>query len=228
MKCVILCGGQGMRMGDLTKEMPKPLLMVGNRPMLCRLMDHYAKYDITEFILCVGYLGDKIKDYFKQNPVKYKVQIIETGNESTKVERLLKVKDLLDEEFCVAYGDDLSDVDLGKLKQFYEKKKKIAVLTAIRPHNPFGILEIDSKTGLIRSFKEKPVMSEWINGGYFIFNKKIFDYFSEGDELEKEIFEKLVKKNEIGAYRHAGFWKSMNNLKDYKELNLMYGGEIIT
>jgi len=222
MKCGILCGGQGMRMEDLTKDIPKPLLQIGGKPTLCRLMDHYAKYGIEEFILCVGYLGDKIEDYFKQNPVKYNVKVVDTGNNCTKAERLLKVRDLLGEQFYVAYGDDLSDVDLNKLKQFYIKMGKTAVLTAIRPQNPFGVLDIDNETGLIKNFKEKPLMNEWINGGYFIFNKNIFDYFDKGDELEKEIFEKLVKKGEIAAYQHTGFWKSMNTTKDYAELNLMY------
>lgn len=222
MKCVILCGGQGTRMGDLTTEIPKPLLKIGNKPMLVRLMDHYSKYEVNEFILCTGYLGDKIKDYFEQNPQKYTIKIIDTGESSTKAERLIKVKDLLDEKFYVAYGDDLSDVDIGKLKKFYESNNKIAVLTAIRPQNPFGILEIEEETGIIKSFKEKPLMKEWINGGYFMFSKKIFDYFEKGDELEKEIFEKLAKDGQLIAYLHKGFWKSMNNLKDYKELNLMY------
>ena len=211
-----------MRMEDLTKDIPKPLLQIGGKPTLCRLMDHYAKYGIEEFILCVGYLGDKIEDYFKQNPVKYNVKVVDTGNNCTKEERLLKVRDLLGEQFYVAYGDDLSDVDLNKLKQFYIKMGKTAVLTAIRPQNPFGVLDIDNETGLIKNFKEKPLMNEWINGGYFIFNKNIFDYFDKGDELEKEIFEKLVKKGEIAAYQHTGFWKSMNTTKDYAELNLMY------
>ena len=222
MKCDILCGEQGIRMEDLTKDIPKPLLQIGGKPTLCRLMDHYAKYGIEEFILCVGYLGDKIEDYFKQNPVKYNVKVVDTGNNCTKAERLLKVRDLLGEQFYVAYGDDLSDVDLNKLKQFYIKMGKTAVLTAIRPQNPFGVLDIDNETGLIKNFKEKPLMNEWINGGYFIFNKNIFDYFDKGDELEKEIFEKLVKKGEIAAYQHTGFWKSMNTTKDYAELNLMY------
>ncbi|MBS3066058.1 NTP transferase domain-containing protein [Candidatus Pacearchaeota archaeon] len=222
MKCVILCGGQGTRMGDLTQEMPKPLLKIGNKPMLCHLMDYYAKYGVTEFIVCLGYLGDKIKGYFAENPSKYSITFVDTGENTTKAERLLKIKDLLDEDFCVAYGDDLSDVNIKELVEFYNSKNKIAMLTAIRPQNPFGILELDEETSEIKDFKEKPLMNEWINGGYFIFNKKIFNYFGEGDELEKEIFEKLVKDKQIVAYKHRGFWKSMNNLKDYKDLNLMF------
>ena len=222
MKCVILCGGKGTRINELTQEMPKSLLMVGERPMLLRLIDHYAKYGVNEFILCLGYQGNKIKEYFKLNPSRYKIEMVDTGENVTKAERLLKVKNLLGEKFFVAYGDDLSDVDINDLASFYNKNNKIALLTAIRPYNPFGVIKIDENTGEVKEFKEKPLMNEWINGGFFIFDKKIFNYFAEGDELEKEIFEKLVRDKQIIAFKHNGFWKSMNNLKDYKELNSMY------
>lgn len=222
MKCVILCGGQGIRMGELAQEIPKTLLKIGNKPVICRLMDHYAKYGVNNFILCLGHLGNKIREYFAKNPSEYKLELVDTGEDSTKVQRLLKIKDLVEDSFYVSYGDDLSDINLKDSKQLFEKSNKIAMLTVIQPQNPYGILKIDDSSGKVMDFEEKPKMKEWINGGYFIFSKKIFDYFNENEELEKEVFKKLAKAGELIAFKHLGYWKSMNNPKDYKELNDLY------
>ena len=223
MKCVILCGGKGMRMGELTEHLPKPLLIVGDKPILEHIMDHYAKYGITEFILCLGHLGDKIKAYFKNKNTGYKIEMVDTGEKSTKAQRLLKVKDMVKEEFFVSYSDDLSDVNISKLIEFHKKEKRIATLTAVRLNNPYGVIELDEfEPNIISNFKEKPTMKEWINGGYFLFDERIFDYIKENDELEKEVFEKLVKEKQIIAFRHQGFWKSVNNIKDYNELNEIF------
>jgi glucose-1-phosphate cytidylyltransferase len=223
MKCAIFCGGKGTRMGSSSDELPKTLINVGNKPILEHIMDHYASYGITDFILCLGYQGDKIREYFSKNPSNYNVEMVETGEDSKKAERLLKVKDLVGDEFFVSYGDDLSDVDLSKLLEHHKKEGKIATLTAVHLPNPYGVLELDEfEPHRITNFKEKPLMDDWINGGYFVFNKEIFNYIKEGEEIEKEVFDRLAKEKNLIAYRHSGFWKSMNTFKDSLELNEMF------
>jgi glucose-1-phosphate cytidylyltransferase len=220
MKCVVFCGGKGIRMDGTASITPKPLLMIKSKPVLEHIMDHYAKYGVTEFILCLGYLGDKIRAYFESHSTPYRIEMIDTGDNSSKAERLLKVKNLLGETFFVTYGDDLSDVDISKVLEFHKSQGKIATLTAIRLPNPYGVLEIhDFEPHIISRFKEKPIMNEWINGGYFVFDKKIFNYIKDKEELEKEVFERLAAEKQIVAFRHPGFWKSMNTLKDHVELN---------
>lgn len=223
MKTVILCGGKGTRMGENSEIIPKSLLKIGDVPMIEHIMNHYAHHNITEFVLCLGHLGEKIKDYFSKNPSDYKIEMIDTGKNTSKAQRLKKIKYLLGDNFFVSYGDDLSDVNISSLREFHAKEGKIATLTAVRVPNPYGVLEFCADNqNLISNFKEKPLMNEWINGGYFLFNKKIFDYINQRDELEKEVFNKLVKEKQISAYKHQGFWKSMNSLKDYLELNSMF------
>ncbi len=229
MKCVIFCGGKGTRMGS-DVNMPKPLLEIGNKPILLHIMDHYASHGITEFILCLGYMGSKIREYFDNNSLYYKIEMVDTGDNSNKAERLLKVKEFLSEEarFFVSYGDDISNVNITELIEFHKKEGKCVTLTAVKLPNPYGVLEFDDvKPVIVSGFKEKPIMNEWVNGGYFVFEKKIFELLSHGKELEKEVFEDLSRKKEIVAFRHAGFWKSMNTMKDNIELNEMFkNGEL--
>ncbi len=227
MKCVIFCGGRGVRMGSLTEDIPKPLLMVGNKPIIERIMDHYAKYGVKEFVLCLGYLGHKIRDYFKDYK-KYKIEAVDTGENSSKSDRLLKIKEFAGETFFVSYGDDLSDVNINALLNFHKKEGRIATLTAIRMINPYGVIKFDEfNPYIISGFEEKPLIKDWLNGGYFVFDKKIFGYIEEGDDLEREVFQRLVEQKQIIAYRHSGFWKSVNNPKDYIELNEMFKNGLI-
>ena len=223
MKCVIFCAGRGVRLSEKTSEIPKPLLEIGEKPIVERIMDHYVNYGVRDFVLCLGYLGNKISDYFNRKNTGYNVVTVDTGENSTKAERLMRVKNLLDYEFFVAYGDDLSNVDIEKLLEFHKKEKRISTLTAVKLPSAYGTLELhEYEPNLVSSFREKPLIREWINGGYFVFDKKIFDYISKDDELEKEVFSKLIKDRQLAAYRHAGFWKSMNTLKDHIELNDMF------
>lgn len=223
MKVVIFCGGKGIRLKELTEELPKPLVEIGNMPVLWHIMKIYSSYGFNNFILCLGYKGEKIKDYFsRNNPKEWNLILVDTEENSTKAERLKKVKEIINEDdFLVAYGDDVSNVNIKELIEFHKKHRKIVTITAVQLNNPYGTVEIN-KDNTIKEFKEKPLMKEWINGGFMIFNKKIFDYIAEGDELEKEVFEKLVKNNEISAFKHKGFWKSMNTLKDNEELNELW------
>ncbi|MBS3076680.1 NTP transferase domain-containing protein [Candidatus Pacearchaeota archaeon] len=222
MKCVILCGGKGTRMGYDGENMPKTLLKIGEKPVIEHIMDHYAKHGLNKFILCLGYGGEKIRFHFFRNPSKYQIEMVDTGEDTNKAQRLSKIKHLIDDVFLVSYGDDLADINISKLLKFHREQGKIATLSAIRVQNPYGILETDDfEPNMISDFKEKPIMQHWVNGGYFVFDKNIFEYIQEGDDLEKEVFHKLIKNKNIVAYRHPGFWKSMNTLKDVIELNEM-------
>src|SRR3989344_116438 len=230
MKAVLLCGGKGTRMWSLTLNTPKSLVPISGKPVLEHIMDHYAKFGINDFILCLGHLGPVIRGHFSNVNRNYKITMVDTGLNTKKVERLLMVKNLLDSEFLVSYSDDISDIDIKKLIEFHKKENKIASLTAVKINNPYGVLELNEfEPYLVTGFKEKPPMQEWINGGYFVFNMKIFDYIKEGDELEKEVLGKLAKEKQLAAYRHNGFWKSMNTEKDYLEFEEIFkkGGQLV-
>ncbi len=228
MKCVILCGGKGMRMGEIGEKIPKSLIKIGDKPIVEHIMDHYASYGIKEFVLCLGHLGEKIKDYFSNKKEKHNITLVDTGVNSSKTQRLLKIKDLLGEVFLVSYGDDLSNVNISKLVEFHKKEGKIATLVSVRLPNPYGTLELNEfEPSLVSKFREKPLMKDWINGGYFVFNKSIFEYLDENSELENDALKNLSEKKQLCAYRHPGFWKSINTLKDSIELNELYSeGEL--
>lgn len=205
-------------MANLAKNIPKPLIDIEGKPILERIMDHYASYGVKDFVLCLGHLGEEIKNYFAKKPSSYNLIMVDTGEDSSKSERLLKVKNLLgdDELFFVSYGDDLGDVDISKLLEFHKNSGVIATLTAVRMRSDYGILDIGDNS-LVEDFNEKPLLDKWINAGYFVFNRKIFDYIEKGGELEKEVFYNILKQKNLSAYKHEGFWKSINTPKDVLE-----------
>ena len=221
MQVVILCGGKGTRLSEYTEEIPKPLVGVGDKPILHHLMSVYAHHGHKDFILCLGYKGDKIKEHFKDNK-KFDIEFIDTGENSNKAERLMKIKDKIKEDnFLLSYGDDLSDVDINQVIKLHNEKNKIVTLTAVRLQSPFGILEINNNLE-VTEFKEKPVLPNLMNGGFYVIKKEIFSSIKAGYDLEKETFKDLAKENQITAFKHDGFWKSMNTLKDVVELNDMF------
>jgi len=221
MQVVILCGGKGTRLSEYTEQIPKPLIEIGGKPILSHIMEMYAGFGHKEFILCLGYKGDKIKDYFKDEK-RFKIHFVDTGVNTNKGERILAARSLIkDENFFVAYGDDLSDVNIKKLQEFHLKNGKIVTLTAVQLESPFGIIEIN-KNNEVTKFKEKPKLEHFMNGGFYIFNKKIFGFITKGQDLEKDVLENLSKEKMVSAFIHKGFWKSMNTLKDVIELNEMF------
>ena len=222
MKVVILCGGKGTRLREKTEFMPKPLIRVGGMPILWHIMKHYSHHGYKDFILCLGYKGNMIKEYFKDNNENWNIEFVDTGEDSTKAERLMKIKDYINtEKFLAAYGDDISDININETVNFHLKHGKMVTLTAIPLYSNFGILEMNDNNEIIK-FKEKPRLhGHWFNGGFFVFNKKIFDYLNKGD-LEKEVFEFLSKENQIIGFKHKGFWKFMNTFKDWQELNELW------
>src|SRR3989338_1092391 len=167
MQVVVLCGGKGTRLSEYTEEIPKPLINVGHRPILWHIVQIYKSYGHKEFIFCLGYK-------------EVKIQFVDTGIDANKSERIQKVRHLIkDDNFFVTYGDDLSDVNIDKLSEFHKKNKKIVTLTAVSLESPFGILELNKKNEVI-GFKEKPKLEYFMNGGFYVFNKKIFDCMKKG------------------------------------------------
>ncbi len=221
MQVVVLCGGKGTRLSEYTERIPKPLIEVGNKPILWHVVQIYKLHGYKDFIFCLGYKSDKIKKYFK-NTKGVNIHFEDTGLDANKAERIKMVEHLINEEdFFITYGDDLSDVDINKLYHFHKKNKKIVTLTAVKLKSPFGILEFNKK-GDVVGFKEKPKLSYFMNGGFYVFNKKIFSFMKKGYDLEKETFNEIAKAKQIAAFKHNGFWKSMNTLKDVIELNELY------
>jgi glucose-1-phosphate cytidylyltransferase len=223
MPVVILCGGKGMRLGEKTLEVPKPLIEIGGKPILWHVMKIYASQGFDDFILCLGYKQKEIVDYFKKNNrERWNILPVDTGLETTKSQRLEKVKKLISsEDFFLAYGDDVADIRLGRLLKHHKMHGPVCTISIVKLVSEYGIVVSSAKTGRITQFKEKPVLDEWMNGGFMVVNRGIFDYLNEG-ELEQEVFAALVKHKQIGAYRHVGRWKAMNTLKDYAEMTSLW------
>ena len=221
MQVIVLCGGKGTRLSEYTEEIPKPLINVGHKPILWHIVQMYKSYGHKDFIFCLGYKGGKIKEFFR-NEKDVDIEFADTGLNSSKAERIKKVEHLIKEkDFFVTYGDDLSDVDLKKLFEFHKKNKKIVTLTAVNLESQFGVLEINKKNEVV-DFKEKPKLEYFMNGGFYVFSKNIFKYMKKGYDLESDVLGDAARAKQIAAFRHMGFWKSMNTLKDVIELNELY------
>lgn len=231
MKTVILCGGRGTRLGEHGETLPKALIEIGGRPILWHLLKIYAHYGLNDFVLCLGYLGDNIKTYFQQfadaedridlgDGDVCRITFVDTGLDTNTGGRVKLIEKYIDEEtFCVTYGDGLSDIDIGSLIDFHASHGKLATLTAVHPHSNFGIMKVDDASGAVIEFQEKPRLKEWINGGFFVFDRRVFDYIEDNAVLEREPLEKLAVVRELIAYKHLGFWKCMDTLKDNMEFN---------
>ena len=237
-KAVILAGGFGTRISEETHLKPKPMVEIGGYPVLWHIMKTYSYYGINDFIICCGYKGYVIKEYFanyflhmsdvtfdmKNNEMDvhlnksepWKVTLVNTGENTMTGGRLKRVQDYIKDEqaFCFTYGDGVSDVDIKELVGFHNKQGKLATITATQPPGRFGALDLDDN--LITSFQEKPVGdSGWINGGFFVLSPKVLDYI-EGDQTtwEKQPLETLARDRQLSAYTHKGFWQPMDTLRD--------------
>ena len=216
MKVVILAGGKGTRISAYTKSIPKPMIEVGKKPIIVHIMQHYVKFGFKDFIVAAGYKQEVIKKYFKNNTFGWNIKIIDTGKHSMTGGRLKRVEKYLkkEENFMFTYGDGISNVNLKKLLKFHLLKKKLVTVTAVRPPARFG--EIVLNKNFVKSFKEKPQVTKgWINGGFFVFESKIFKYI-KGDKtfLEREPLQKICKSGELNAFRHEGFWQCMDTIRD--------------
>ena len=223
MKVVILCGGKGTRLAEETKLIPKPMVKIGNKPILIHIMNIYQKYGFNEFVLAVGYRGFVIENYLKKNK-KFKVKIFKTGLNNLTGKRLFKLRNYLkNERFMLTYGDGVTNQNLKSLLNFHVKNKKIATLTAVRPPTRFGELSLNNKS-TVNKFEEKPHINQgWINGGFFVFEPQIFNFLSNKNTmLEREPINKLVKKKQLAAYQYRGFWHCMDTMRDKILLNKIW------
>tara|TARA_X000000950_G_C13846224_1_gene632474 strand:- start:547 stop:1233 length:687 start_codon:yes stop_codon:yes gene_type:complete len=213
---VILAGGRGTRISEFTKLIPKPMIPIKNIPIIIHIMKHYIKFGFNDFIIAAGYKGEIIKKYFSKNKnKKWNVKVINTGKDTMTGGRLKRLKKYLkNETFMLTYGDGLSTVNIQSLLNFHKKNKNYATLTAVRPPARFGAIKIVRKK--VTYFKEKSALDEgWINGGFFIFESKIFKYL-KGDKtfLERTPLEKISKIGKLGAFKHKGFWQCMDTVRD--------------
>ena len=216
MKVVILAGGRGTRISEYTKIMPKPLIKIGGKPIIHRIIDHYVNFGHKEFIIALGYKGFLIKKYFAKNKLskKIKIKLIDTGLSTMTGGRLKRLKKYLGETFLMTYGDGLSNVSLSKLVNFHKSKKKLFTLTAVRPPARFGVIKI--KNNFVEVFREKNNLDEgWINGGFFVVEPEFLNYIkNDKTYLEREPFEKITKNKQFIAFKHKGFWQCMDTLRD--------------
>lgn len=219
-KVVIFCGGLGSRLAEETKIRPKPMVKIGKLPILMHIINYYYKFGFNNFILALGYKGNFIKKNLKYNKKKIKINFVNTGLKTLTGERLLRLKKFLinDEYFHVTYGDGLTNQNLNLLEKFHVSHNKIATLTAVRPPVRFG--ELDLRGSTIKRFNEKTqTYKTWINGGYFVFKRDIFDYVKyKNTMLETKPFGLLTKKKQLKAFRHNGFWQCMDTLREKKLL----------
>lgn len=220
MKVVILAGGLGSRLSEYTNLIPKPMVIIGSKPIIEHIMDTYTKYGYNEFIIALGYKGHIIKEYFDKNSNGKKIQYINTGVKTLTGLRLKKIEKYINNNnFFLTYGDGLSNVNIEKLYKFHLRNKKNITITAVRPPARFGEIKINGN--IIKSFIEKNNISQgWINGGYMVVNKNFFNFLTLKNEmLEREPFLKAVKSKSMSAFRHYDFWQCMDNVRDKKILD---------
>ncbi len=244
MKVIILCGGVGTRLKEETEFRPKPMVYIGNKPLIWHIMKIYASYGFNEFILALGYKADYIKDFFlnqkaftsdftldtRSHYTKYylenryeidhfKITFVDTGVETMSGERLLKCRNYIperDKYFMVTYGDGVSNIDIDALIKFHKKQKTIGTISGVHPRSKYGLLELDGDRH-IRSFQEKPVLSDWVNGGYMVFDKRVFEFMKEG-EMDTEGLKRLASKKQLSLFKHDDFWFAIDTYKELEDL----------
>jgi len=247
MKVVILCGGKGTRLREETEYRPKPMVGIGGRPILWHIMKTYARCGYKDFVLCLGYKGDVIKDFFlnyhamskdftinlgdrkqiefhgNHEEEDWNVTLVDTGQETLTMERICRVRDHIGEDpFMVTYGDGVADIDIDDLVGFHRASGGLATLTGIRDISRFGMIETDSAAKVV-GFKEKPQVQEQINVGYFVFEPSVFDYIGEVDSmLEESLLPALASASQLSMYHHEGFWHCMDTYRDYTKLNELW------
>ena len=232
MYTVFLAGGMGSRLSEETHKTPKPMIKIGKHPILFHIMKHYSDFNFKKFIVCGGYKYLHIKKFFLQNKklisnkkFDWDVNIINTGLKTQTGARIKKIKKYLKNEklFFMTYGDGVANVNIKKILNFHKKHKKIATLTAVRPLPRFGNIKL--KKNKVSSFSEKDRLQEgWINGGFFVLNKEVFDYIDDRQNciFEKEPLQNLSKNGQLMAYKHEGFWHPMDTLRDKNYLNELW------
>lgn len=239
MKAVILAGGYGTRISEETAVRPKPMVEIGNRPLLWHIMKIYSAYGVNDFVVCCGYKSEVIKNYFanymlntadvtfdlqgnqmtihKYKAEPWRVTLAETGDKTMTGGRLKRVREYLDDEaFCFTYGDGVSDVDISKLTEFHRQQKTLATLTAVQPPGRYGTFSLTEGQLRVTNFREKPKGDgAWINGGFFVLEPEVIQYIKDDSTVwEQEPMVTLAQQGQLSAFRHDGFWHSVNTLQD--------------
>jgi len=248
MKTILLCGGQGTRLREETEYRPKPMVDIGGKPILWHIMKSYSHHGFNQFILCLGYKGHMIKNYFldyeamnsdftirlgasksityhnAQSEQDFEVTLADTGLDSMTGRRIRLASRYLDDDqfFMVTYGDGLSNVNLNDLAAYHRSHGRLATVTAIRPISRFGLIDVD-ESNIVRNFAEKPKAEGWASAGYFVFDRRVLDYIGSDDcILEREPLEKLASEGQLIVYRHDGFFFAMDTFREYQILNQMW------
>jgi len=238
---VVLAGGLGTRLRESTEFKPKPMVEIGNKPILWHIMKTYSLYNVNDFIICAGYKSDQIKQYFlnykelnydfsintisrdtkffSSSIENWNVTVADTGDATNTGGRIFKVRDHIDQDtFLCAYGDGIADIDIKKLIDFHKSHKKLATVTVVKQPSRFGVVELTQNSS-VKLFKEKPLLEGWISAGFFVFEKKFLEYLQIDSVLEKEPLNRLAEENQLMAYKHEGFWQSMDTYREQLLLN---------
>lgn len=246
MKVVILAGGFGTRLSEETTVRPKPMVEVGDKPIICHIMNHYAYYGLNEFVICCGYKGEYIKDFFlnyhrnqsdftidlksgdvswiRNRAEDWKVTLLDTGLDTMTGGRIKRAQEVIgDEAFCLTYGDGVTDLNIRRLIDFHRRNQAWATLTAVSPPGRFGALHV-SKLGYVEAFREKAARDGGlINGGFFVCEPEVFDLIEDDSTVwEQDPMARLVELNKLAAYHHDGFWQSMDSLRDKMVLQQLW------
>lgn len=244
MKAVILAGGFGTRISEETHLKPKPMIEIGGKPILWHIMKYYSHFNINDFVICLGYKGYMIKEYFanyfmhmsdvtidiQKNKVDvhqnfsepWTITLVDTGENTMTGGRIKRVSKFIDDTFCLTYGDGLSNIDIQESIKFHKKNQLLATLTAVQTPGRFGALKINDLK--VTDFQEKPIGdSSWVNGGYFVFEPDVLDYIKDDTTiLERDSLERLAKEKQLGAYKHDGFWQAMDTLREKQQLENLW------
>ncbi|HSC48741.1 MAG TPA: sugar phosphate nucleotidyltransferase [Gaiellaceae bacterium] len=228
MKVVIFCGGRGMRLDSFSERLPKPMASIGGRPLLWHIMSYYAHFGHHRFLLLLGYRGDGIREYFAEpefERIGWEIEFLDTGLDASIGERFAAARDAIDEDvFLASYGDTLTDADLPTLIRKREESGKLGSLLAVPPNYTFNVVASDGDD-VVTGFHDVADSPLWINGGFFVFDRRVFDYVREGDDMP-EILGRLIDDRELLAIKYDGFWSPMDTLKDRERLEaLVRGGQ---
>ncbi|MBW3015149.1 glucose-1-phosphate cytidylyltransferase [Candidatus Woesearchaeota archaeon] len=245
-KVVILCGGEGTRLKEVTELIPKPMVRIGHMPILWQIMKIYSHYGFNDFVLCLGYKGEVIKNFFlnyehssndftlnlrshqvfhhSRSTEDWNITFANTGPRTETGGRIKRIEKYIDgDNFLMTYGDGVSNVNIPELIAHHKSKGKLATLTALNPRSKFGTVEVDDND-IVNYFREKPLLKDWVSGGFFVFDKGIFDYLWPGEDccLERKPFEDLARDKQFTIYKHQGFWHCMDTFKDMKVLDNLW------
>ena len=219
---IILCGGIGTRLKEETEFKPKPMVKIGEKPLLWHIMKIYSHYGFNDFVIALGYKGEMIKEYFSNNnDDNFNLTMVDTGQESLTGERVRRLKEYIkDDIFMLTYGDGVADINIKELLGFHKKQNTLATITGVHPRHKYGLVKIDGNN-LVKEFYQKPTLPDVVNGGFMVLSKKVFDYIKK-DSMIEDMFLPLIQKKQLSVYRHNSFWFAVDTYKEYEDLNKMW------